>query len=36
MPKLKFTAEPVLMMPDQSGPYQIEADASKYALGGVL
>ena len=34
--KRKFTEEPVLMMPDQSRPYQIEADASKYASGGVL
>ena len=34
--KEKFTAEPVLMMPDQSRPYQIEADASKYASGAVL
>ena len=31
-----FTAEPVLMMPDQSRPFQIEADASKYASGAVL
>ena len=29
-------AEPVLMMPDQSRPFQIEADASKYASGAVL
>ena len=36
MLKQKFTAEPVLMMPDQSRPYQIEADASKYASGAVL
>ena len=34
--KWKFTEEPVLMMPDQSRPYQIEADASKYASGAVL
>ena len=26
----------VLMMPDQSRPYQIEADASKYTSGVVL
>ena len=29
-------AEPVLMMPDQSRPFQIEVDASKYASGAVL
>ena len=34
--KQQFTAEPVLMMPDQSRPFQIEADASKYASGAVL
>ena len=34
--KQRFTEEPVLMMPDQSRPYQIEADASKYASGVVL
>ena len=34
--KQQFTEEPVLMMPDQSKPYQIEADASKYASGAVL
>ena len=31
-----FTAEPVLMMPDQSRPFQIEVDTSKYASGAVL
>ena len=31
-----FTEEPVLMMPDQSWPFQIETDASKYATGAVL
>ena len=31
-----FTAEPVLMMPDQSWPFQIEADTSKYTSGAVL
>ena len=36
MLKQKFTAEPVLMMPDQSRPYQIEVDASKYASGAIL
>ena len=34
--KQRFTEEPVLMMPDQSRPFQIEADASKYASGAVL
>jgi RNase H-like domain found in reverse transcriptase/Integrase zinc binding domain len=31
-----FTEEPVLLMPDQSKPFQIESDASKVATGGVL
>ena len=31
-----FMAEPVLMMPDQSRPFQIEADTSKYASGAIL
>ena len=34
--KQKFTAEPVLMMPDQSRPYQIKADTSKYASEAIL
>ena len=34
--KKRFTEEPVLMMPDQSRPFQIETDASKYATGAVL
>ena len=34
--KKRFTEEPVLMMPDQTKPFQIETDASKYATGGVL
>ena len=34
--KQHFTAEPVLMMPDQSRPFQIEADTSKYTSGAVL
>src|SRR6202789_1534052 len=34
--KRRFTEEPVLMMPDHSRPFQIEADASKYASGAVL
>ena len=36
MLKQRFTTEPVLMMPDQARPFQIEADASKYASGVVL
>ena len=31
-----FTEEPVLIMPDQTKPFQIECDASKYASGAVL
>ena len=34
--KQLFTAELVLMMPDQSRPFQIEADASKYTSRVVL
>ena len=34
--KRKFTEEPVLMMPDQSKPFQIECDSSKYATGAVM
>jgi hypothetical protein len=34
--KQRFTEEPVLAMPDHSKPFQIEADASKYASGAVL
>ena len=34
--KTHFTSEPVLMMLDQTKPFQIECDASKYALGAVL
>ena len=36
MLKQKFTAKLVLTMPDQLRPYQIEANASKYASGAVL
>ena len=36
MLKQKFTAELVLMMPDQFRLYQIEADVSKYTSGAVL
>ena len=28
--------EPVLLMPDQSRPFQIESDASKVVTGAVL
>ena len=31
-----FTEEPILMMPDQTWPFQIKCDASKYASGAVL
>ena len=34
--KKRFTEEPVLMMPDQTRPFQIKTDASKYATGAVL
>ena len=34
--KRHFTEEPVLMMPDQTKPFQIKCDASKYASGVVL
>jgi hypothetical protein len=34
--KKRFTEEPVLTMPDQTKPFQIECDASKYASGAVL
>ena len=34
--KKRFTEEPVLMMPDQTKPFQIEMDASKYTTGAVL
>ena len=34
--KKRFTEEPVLMMPDQTKPFQIETDTSKYATGAVL
>ena len=34
--KTRFTSEPILMMPDQMKPFQIECDMSKYALGAVL
>ena len=34
--KKKFSEEPVLIMPDQTKPFQIKTDASKYASGAVL
>ena len=34
--KKQFSEEPVLMMPDQTKPFQIETDASKYASGAIL
>jgi RNase H-like domain found in reverse transcriptase len=34
--KKQFTEEPILLMPDQSKPFQIESDASKVATGVVL
>ena len=34
--KQRFTEEPVLLMPDQSKPFQIESDTSKVATGAVL
>jgi hypothetical protein len=36
MLKKEFTKKPVLQMPDQTKPFDIETDASKYALGAVL
>ena len=36
MLKKRFMEEPVLMMPDQMWPFQIESDASKHASGAVL
>jgi RNase H-like domain found in reverse transcriptase len=34
--KKRFMEEPVLLMPDQSKPFQIESDTSKVATGAVL
>src|SRR6267378_3342531 len=34
--KKRFMEEPVLIMVDQTKPFQIECDASKYASGAVL
>jgi RNase H-like domain found in reverse transcriptase len=34
--KKQFMEEPVLLMPDQLKPFQIESDASEVATGAVL
>ena len=34
--KKHFTSSPVLILPDQSKPFEIEADASLFATGAVL
>jgi hypothetical protein len=34
--KQKFLEESILLLPDQTRPFQIESDASKYAFGAVL
>ena len=34
--KRRFTTKPVLAMPDQTKPFVVESDASKYATGAVL
>jgi RNase H-like domain found in reverse transcriptase len=34
--KKQFTEEPVLLMPNQSKPFQIKSDTSKVATGAVL
>jgi hypothetical protein len=34
--KTEFTKKPVLMTPNQSKPFEIECDASKYATGAIL
>jgi RNase H-like domain found in reverse transcriptase len=34
--KKRFTEEPVLLMPNQSKPFQIESDASKVATRAIL
>ena len=34
--KQRFTEEPILLMPDHSKPFQIEANASKVATGAIL
>ena len=34
--KTCFTSKPVLVMPDQTKPFQIKCDVSKYVSGAVL
>ena len=34
--KKQFSEEPILMMPNQTKPFQIKTDASKYASGAIL
>ena len=34
--KRRFTTKPILSIPDQTKPFYIESDASKYATGAVL
>jgi RNase H-like domain found in reverse transcriptase len=34
--KKQFMEEPVLLMPNQSKPFQIKSDTSKVATGAVL
>jgi RNase H-like domain found in reverse transcriptase len=34
--KRRFMEEPVLLMPDQSKPFQIKSDTSKVATGAIL
>ncbi len=34
--KKRFTSSPVLILPNQSKPFEIEADASLFATGAVL
>jgi hypothetical protein len=34
--KRRFTTKPILTIPDQTKPFFVEADASKYATGAVL
>ena len=34
--KQRVTEEPVLVLPQDSGKFRVETDASDYAIGGVL